>query len=52
MGNKSYEDLDSLVDEILTDAYGDEEQRWAFLQVLQTTWRRRARQRSAASKSV
>jgi hypothetical protein len=32
MSSKNYKDLDSLIDEILTDAYGDEEQRWAFLQ--------------------
>jgi hypothetical protein len=34
MSHKGYEKLDSLIDEILTDAYGDEEQRWAFLQAL------------------
>jgi hypothetical protein len=32
MSHKSHDDLDALIDDILTDANGDEEQRWAFLQ--------------------
>jgi hypothetical protein len=32
MGKPRAKELDSLIDDILTDAYGDEEQRWAFLQ--------------------
>ena len=32
---KSNDELDALIDEIIVDAYGDDEQLWAFRQVLE-----------------
>ena len=32
---KSNEELDALIDEIIVDAYGDDEQLWAFRQGLE-----------------
>jgi len=32
---KSNDELDALIDEIIVDAYGDDEQSWAFRQVLE-----------------
>ena len=33
--NKSIDELDALIDEIIVDAYGDDEQLWAFRQVFE-----------------
>ena len=32
---KTNDELDALIDEIIVDAYGDDEQSWAFRQVLE-----------------
>ena len=34
-GGMTAEDLDRLIEEIITDAYGDDEQLWAFHSVLE-----------------
>jgi len=33
--NKSIDELDALIDEIIVDAYGDDEQSWAFRQAFE-----------------